>query len=456
MKVCNTSSRLILLAPTVVPLAGSDRESLHSVLKRICETNQLTVNAVLAGIVLPSLKTPQDRLTKMVSPVHLINRGCLVSIKLVAQLQELTGMSGLSKLTLQELVGLRGIGVLAITRYRKWCPACFDDDVETAIGPYDRLIWSISDVQACPVHHAMLQSICQSCGAGPFMALMGCDLSGRCPKCRGWLGGKAIILDQNRDEHSRYLLWTAQSYADLLESPLPAQSDVSQGVKKLIIALAEQHFDGAKSRLAQAVERNKSVISTWLTGHGSPSWRALCEISFTFQIPLSDMLRGLTDGVALSTARHLPLAIADRLSRPRKLPERRNLQQIRSFMARVECGELPHIVTLEGMAERLNITGRELRRLVPEDISRLSKVLADRRITIRKKMIIARDRAIREEIPVIVSNLLNAGTGVTRRVIDKQLSIVGLAVRRGEARLISQLVQSAIKDNVTTKYSGNK
>ena len=453
--MCNTSSRAMLLAPSDVPFTGSDREGLHSVLKRIGEKNQLTVNAVLSGIVLPSLKTRQDRLTKMVSPVHLINRGCLVSDKLVAQLQELTGMSGLSKLTLQELVGLQGIGALAITRYRKWCPVCFDGDVETEVGPYDRLIWSIGDVHACPVHHARLQSICQSCGAGPFTALMGCDLSGRCPKCRGWFGGRAIILNQNRDEHSRYLLWTAQSYADLLESPLPEKSDVSQGVKKLIIALSKRHFDGATSRLAQAVERNKSVISTWLTGHGSPSWRALCEISFTFQIPLSDLLNGLTDGVALSTARHLPLAVADRLNRPRKVPERRNIQEIRSFIARVERGELPHIVTLKGLAERLNTTDRELRRLMPEDISRLSQVLAHRRVTKREKMKSARERAIRDEIPVIVSNLLNEGTGATRRAIDKKLSIVGLAVRRGEARLISQLVQTAIKDNVMVKDSGN-
>jgi len=89
--------------------------------------------------------------------------------------------------------------------------------------------------------------------------------------------------------------------------------------------------------------------------------------SFTFQVPLSDLLTGQTDSVAISTARRLPLAAAERLSCPRKLPARRNIDEICSFLLRVERNELPSLVTIRAVANRLGIHERELSRILPDD-----------------------------------------------------------------------------------------
>lgn len=441
-------SRSILLAPSLGPLTGSNREGLHSIFRRTCEKNQLTVNDVLSGLVLPSLGQKQDHLTRMSTAVNLINRGCAISARIAAVLQELTGLSDLSTATLQELVSLQGVGTLATSKYRKWCPNCWAYDIDTESGPYDRLLWSIDAVQACPFHHVRLGSICQHCGAGPFGVLTGRDLSGRCPKCLGWLGGSAIALDEGRDEHSRFLLWTAQSFADLLADPLQNEFNASQGITDVLDALVRQHFNGVYARLARSIERNRSVVGTWLTGRGFPSWQALCEVSFTFQVPLSDLLTGQTDSVAISTARRLPLAAAERLSCPRKLPVRRNISDLRSFLLRVERNEFPSLVTVRAVANRLGIHERELSRLLSEDVARLSRILSGRRELIRTRNREARERALREEVPVIVDSLLKDGAKATRRAVDRRLALAGLPVRRREAPLIRQLTQLAKASSV--------
>lgn len=295
-----THSPKALLFPPHNPSTGRAREGLHSAIRRLCEHNQLTVNDVLAKLILPPIGENPRRLTKMATAVNLIDRGCDLSTRLILEIQELSAMDNLPSLTLREIVDICGVGVLAVSRYRKWCPECFTEDLNTEIGPYDRLLWSIDDVHACPMHLVKLQSTCPSCGANSLPLLTGRDVSGHCPRCLSWLGGDSISLDRRSDEYSKYLLWVAQSFGDLLDTPLPTNFDVWPGFRRVINALATKHFDGVYARLASALERNRSVVGTWLAGRASPSWRALSEISFVFQLPLLELLQGQIDCVEFS------------------------------------------------------------------------------------------------------------------------------------------------------------
>jgi hypothetical protein len=446
----------MLLSPNIGPLAGAQREGLHSVLKHICEKNQLTVNDVFSNLILPQCGTPPNRVTKMGSHVHLINRGCAITKRLISRIHELVFVPDLSVFTLREFVELRGIGEIAIAHDRKWCPECFDSDLATKVGPYDRLLWCIDDVQICPSHKVRLRNICPSCGGGPFRVLVGHDISGHCPKCLSWLGGRSVILEENRDEHTQFLFWLARTYANLLETPLPSQLDVSQGINEVLRALAEKHFEGNYAALARAVDRNKSVLCTWLKGKGSPSWRALTEISYVFQLPLPELLLGQYDGVSISTIRKLPLASITRLTHPRKLPQRRNTEDIKSFLAGVEIGKISNLTTLNSVAKRLNINPRELRRIAPIESAELSKVLADRRKLSRSRKQEDRERLFRDEIPKAVSKLLNNGLQPTRRALHKLLTEVGISVMRREGSLVKEIVQQTLEHgNYVESISGN-
>lgn len=445
----------VLLSPKLDSPVGSQREGLHSVFKRLCEKNQLSVNDVYSNLILPQREISLARKTKMNADVHLINRGCATSRKLILNLLNLANLPDLSGYTLRELVELRGIGAIGIAHDRKWCPACFEIDRETELGPYDRLLWSLDDVQICPTHNVFLQSNCPTCGTGPFRVLTGRDISGFCPKCLGWLGGRFVVLENNRDEYTQFLFWISKSYADLLDSPLPSAFDVGAGISRVLRALAEKHFDGAYAPLAKAVERNKSVICTWLKGNGSPSWRSIIEISFVFQIPLSEFLQGQLDAASISTIRPLPLEAVKRLTEPRKLPERRDLDVVKSYLASVENGAIPNLTTLRSVASRININVRELRRIAPIEVVQLSKVLSVRRKLSMLRKHEDREKLLKEEIPKALTKLLDHGHQATRRSLHKSLVDIGISIRREEGPRVSEIVQQFFAKKSLQKNSGN-
>lgn len=447
------SPRKCLLAPSMVPSTGASREGLHSTFRRICEKNQLSVGDVYAGIMAPQIEARKDRLAVMSNAAYFFDRGCSTSHRLIAKVQELTKLENLLQLTLAELTGLRGIGSLAVSHTRKWCGECYESDAESDVGAFDRLLWSINNVQACPLHRTQLQSVCSACGDGPFPILSGRDISGRCPKCLAWLGGFSVPLNESKDDHSLYLYWTAKSFADLLDTPISRDIDARAGFIKVLKSLSIEHFNGVYAHLASAIARNKSVISTWFAGRAAPSWEALCEISFVFQIPISEMLLGQTDAVAISTIRHLPSTVAKRLTQPRKLPEKRRPSDLQDLLTAVENGEITSLRSMSAIANRLGIHPREFYRLAPERAKPVAKLLAKRRSATRAIKQSAREWALRETIPRIVSDLINRSEGVTRRNVDKELAIAGLPVNHSESAFIRELVQTAIAN--ASVISGN-
>ncbi|MCZ7655034.1 MAG: hypothetical protein M5R42_13300 [Rhodocyclaceae bacterium] len=209
------------------------------------------------------------------------------------------------------------------------------------------------------------------------------------------------------------------------------------------------------AQFSSAIERNRSVVTTWLLGRASPSWRALCEISYVFQIPLLELLTGQTNAVELSTVQRLPLVALKRLTSPRKLPEKRELNDVIFFLAKVERGELPNVLTMKEVGNRIGIHPRELSRIVPEDAAQLSILLANRRAQIREKKKIYREQVLREEVPAAVSRLLQEGIRPTRRAVDKALAFAGIPVRRHEAPFVRELVQLTLGDKTSLSVSGN-
>ncbi|MCC7219113.1 MAG: hypothetical protein IT490_00090 [Candidatus Contendobacter sp.] len=166
-------------------------------------------------------------------------------------------------------------------------------------------------------------------------------------------------------------------------------------------------------------------------------------------------LTGQTNAVELSTVQRLPLAALKRLTSPRKLPEKRDINNVISFLAKVERGELPNVLTMKEVSNRLGIHPRELSRIVPEEAGRLSILLANRRAQIREKKKTYRDQVLREEVPAAVSRLLQEGKRPTRREVDKALAFAGIPVRRQEAPFVRQLVQLTLGDKTDLSVSGN-
>lgn len=433
----------LLLAPHAVEATGSRREGLYSLFRRTCERNQLTVNDVVYGLVLPLAGPSTTRLRKLIKPLHLMNSGTGLAKRFVTRMSEVSVVPNLMHATLHELDKLTGIAAVPVAPYRRWCPQCYQEDCEFAHGPYDRLLWSVANVEACPVHEVLLHYTCLACGANRMPVLVGSDLSGFCPHCCSFLGVTSDKLDGALDNHSSYILWVARSFADLLDTPLPVGYAVQEPFLRMIREISAFHFDGAYSHLAVAVCRNKSVVATWLAGRASPGWLAVCEISYVFHIPLRDLLSGESSAVPVSSLRPLPLDVRQRYGRQRKLPERRDSEAMRVFLSEVEDGRHPQLQTMSAIAQRLSIDSSDLRRRLPDDIRRLSAVLAERRVAARHRRETARTRDLDEAILQVGNDLAKDGGSLTRRNVELKLAKLGFLVRRPESKEVRRRVSLA-------------
>ena len=262
--------RTPLLRPVQGVVDGAAREALHSVVKRICEKNRISVADVVAHVLKPSFESQRCSVRLANNSMHLISKGEGITSQWIDVLQKNVDTPDLWKYTLRDVASLNGVGVANCSHWRRWCPNCFDEDLDTDLGPYDRLLWSIEDLKVCEKHKTLLQSSCLSCGRSKIPVLTGNDISGFCPCCQSWLGGTGYVLPNGLDTHVQYLLWTAHSYSDLLDAgSLPP--DVSLNVLEMLGRLRDHHCNGLNISLTKTLGRNKSVISTWFGRHAKPS-----------------------------------------------------------------------------------------------------------------------------------------------------------------------------------------
>lgn len=154
-------SRLYSLAP--IGIGTPDVESLESYTIRL---------AWLHGVTPGFLMTRE--IARLIDPIgaesvgvqevpfgnHTINGAGMGAERWVNALEQLTLRSDLTLLTLRpwrEAFPKTGLN----RRSKAWCPHCFDEDTE----PYDRLLWAVGVVTACPKHQVFLTEACPHCSS---------------------------------------------------------------------------------------------------------------------------------------------------------------------------------------------------------------------------------------------------------------------------------------------------
>jgi len=84
--------------------------------------------------------------------------------------------------TFQALSRLRYRSVDLFDNQLRWCPVCWEQDVDLYGTAYFRLFWAFREVDHCQIHNVQLESRCPHCDTRP----MGAGLRPRidsCPKC---------------------------------------------------------------------------------------------------------------------------------------------------------------------------------------------------------------------------------------------------------------------------------
>lgn len=440
-----STDRCTLLPPAPLPEGALARESVQSYVRRACLKNQIHVSSFVSEAKSITASHLQSRIKLSNGCSHLISKGGRTSEAWLAALEKLTVVQSPWSMTTRDLVSLAGVGPLTFTRRRHWCPMCLQQDL-LDFEPFERLLWTIDEVAVCHIHRCFLVSNCPSCGSDIPM-LLGKDCPGYCPYCDSWLGGSARQLDETRDEATKYLLWVSRSFADLLDSPIEPGIDAGIGFRSTLERLRDFHFGGKSSHLASALDRNKSVVATWLSQRSSPSWRAINAISFAFHIPIHEVLAGAEDCIQVSYHRALPLQVSER--RARRRPQRSDLPALLCLFAKIQAGGLPHIQTMTGLVPVLNISVREMRRLAKAEAQEVAKTLTFRRKRAKAMVDAARMDALMREIFHIVRKFYQHGRRPSRRAVAKELRLAGFSMRRNEHKLIFQVRDQVLLEQAT-------
>lgn len=430
-----------MLPPPPLSIVGSLRESLQSYVRRICSVNQIHISTFVSFVLRAGIPGVTNSLSLSSGCAHLISSGSSVSESWISALQGMSENSDYWHLTTREFLSLKGIGPLYLAKYRRWCPMCFDHDIAKSM-PFDRLIWTIDSVRTCHLHKCRLFARCQRCGRSNMPWLTARDIPGHCPFCFAWLGGNVEPLQEERDEHSSYLLWTARAYADLLDEPADAGTDGGHGFRLTLERVREFHFQSNMSALASSLDRNKSIVCTWLSGGCAPSWNAVCDVSFAFHLPIRDVLAGSADCVQVSVPRRLPLAALRTKRRTASPVERSTLLAVFSALA---SGAHPRVRSLAQLARVANVSVREMRRLASAETKAVATLLADRRLAVKSLQDSNRKDALTSALKSIVETICTNGQNPTRRLIESRLWLAGYSIRRNEYRWIMSIRDRVIQ-----------
>ncbi len=199
----------------------------------------------------------------------------------VAILEKLSSVAGLDALTLLKF-GKSVAGPL-IRPKQAWCSECLSEFREKKHGIYQPLLWSVRDVNACPLHRIELKTRCTVC-AKEHKPLTRYQWNGCCPRCDTPLGGKGETRPAT-DWDVRIAQKAADAIATLQELKCPAESSYfPTNMEKLCLSFADDNT----SKLARQIQIHHSNIRDWTVRKQSPSLSSLLRLSAVFGVPVLD------------------------------------------------------------------------------------------------------------------------------------------------------------------------
>ena len=149
----------------------------------------------------------------------------------------LTGRSDLRRCTYLQMMTLDVFHkAVALERQKRWCPSCWVDDASKH-GPYERKLWSLSVVDACPIHSTVLMDRCYTCGRQqpPISSDVRMGICARC----GWsLGSPPVRIEGTDGSDGSRRLWFARQAADMIHAVDVAHV---QGLDKATLAKARRN-----------------------------------------------------------------------------------------------------------------------------------------------------------------------------------------------------------------------
>ena len=345
-------SALVWLDP--IGLGTAYREGLSSYLMRLADAHCVRPHAIIRNLMKPHLNEYCSGLAETKKLEAWLNyprfdSAAMAVSAFIGAMEVLTLRTGLASLTLVPFRGCLPTQDL-VAKTRKWCPLCFRQDKVSGI-PHLRLLWSMAEVKACPIHKIRLTN---DCGCGPEDRLLPGEAKpspGICGKCGRDLGRKSVpTAAASQDEILRALL-----IVNLLAAEGTVPLGNRDGLRTFLTESVKVHFDGAAAGLARCLGVSAGTFHDWLSGNHAPTFRNLMSIAQAHGCSIVDVLAGQIESI-----RHRPpMGVNNPVAKPRGAS--RNLDWPDVQCALEEILIRPEPISMKQAEEELGIDVRLLR-----------------------------------------------------------------------------------------------
>lgn len=125
------------------------------------------------------------------SNISVVNGLKYMTREIVTAIEQLTNREDLRCLTLVTWSGVWGSYHCPLKQFSAWCPHCYQVWQEQEEVIYLPLLWLFQEVEFCPIHHTLLESVCPYCQ----QRMLNFCQPGYCSHCGQWLGRKHLPLN---------------------------------------------------------------------------------------------------------------------------------------------------------------------------------------------------------------------------------------------------------------------
>jgi hypothetical protein len=395
---------------------GATREHIVSFFRRMSNAQALLPRTVAFNVIVPLMGIPTlvsaDSAADECYRLNMCGMNGSAAIW-IDFLNRLTSRSNLQLLTLSACRNLLSSYQL-IESANRFCPACYTEDETAGRNKYDRLLWTIRCVTACPIHELRLILEPPQKGRRPFpFAVPGISR----------VDGSSLA-DCNTKRASKHEVDTARMIAELIDD-VETNEHKKSLTAEFLRYVAHNLFDGNSAALARHLRLSKSQVHGWMHDGILPSLSCLVRIATVFDCSISDVISGHTGSLRLRNDGEFPRGLFGLARRSGyKTPRQKLLACLKHFM---KCN--PGSNAKEA-ANHLDVSPRYLRDYFPEQNKALVTAGRLHRQRIAQSRLSVKFQAYNR----IHLALRDSGTHPARRTVMTQLKEQGICLTFAEER----------------------
>lgn len=264
--------------------SGESYEDLVSYFRRLSAFHGITPRSFATRTIATLIHGPKPPRRNFDTDIFAINGLTEVAETWVEALEMITLRTDLAVRTLLPLRNIVSKWSL-LSKYERFCPRCYCDDESMGRSKYNRLLWSIACVNACPIHNVLLETTPSS----------SCPTTLR--QYAFWLPGLSrfdgsSLASQKAKRASKEDIQTAILIRDLLDD-VHQRPDVfeTEGSSAAFLCRArDEFFDGKITHLAREIDIPFTQFPLWVSGEESISLPLLVRVAKYFACTLSDVI----------------------------------------------------------------------------------------------------------------------------------------------------------------------